>query len=197
MLNPKVHALRADVVAKFSAAWELNDEAHRCNHFVNVEACALEIDQRLGLNQNPQLILMAAYFHDMFAWSRVNHHLLSAEWVKSTDYEHIVALSNEDRALLSHACREHRASFKGQFTSLFSELMNAADRELPGQIEDMLERAIQYRAARGMTRDEALAPAIAHIKEKFGTGGYARYPRLYLDAFGDALEVQRKEIDNL
>lgn len=197
MFNINLTSLRNAIVQDFSKAWELNDEAHRFKHFSQVELCGNEINNRLGLGHEPILILFSAFFHDMFAWSRFNHHLLSAEWIMTTDYDPIDTLTEHQRELVAAGCREHRASGKDPFTCQFAELMCAADRELPGRIEDMLERAIQYRVARGMTRDVAMAPAIAHIKEKFGTGGYARYPRLYLDAFGDTLEVQRKEIDNL
>jgi hypothetical protein len=50
---------------------------------------------------------------------------------------------------------------------------------------------------KGDSFNAAVMPSIQHIKEKFGTGGYARYPKLYLDAFNDELAEQRKEIDNL
>jgi len=184
-------------VQDFSKAWEVNDEAHRFKHFSQVEMCGNEINNRLGLGHEPVLILFSAFFHDMFAWSRFNHHLLSAEWIMTTDYDLIDTLTEHQRELVAAGCREHRASGKDPFTCQFAELMCAADRELPGNIPAMLERAIQYRMGQGNSFDASIGPSIKHIKEKFGDGGYARYPKLYLDAFGDELKAQREEIKNL
>lgn len=193
----EVDILRNRIIISHTTAWQLNDEAHRFHHFINVEACGNAINDRLGLNWNPKLIMMVAFFHDMFAWSRNNHHDMSHLWVLTTDHPVVASLDPIERNLVALGCQEHRASRTLPFTCQFTELMNAADRELPGRIEDMLERAIQYRLARGMDRDEALIPAIEHLKEKFGVKGYARYPDLYAQAFGDDLEKQRQDIMNL
>lgn len=197
MFNIQLTPLRNAIVQDFSKAWEVNDEAHRFKHFSQVEMCGNEINNRLGLGHEPVLILFSAFFHDMFAWSRFNHHLLSAEWIMTTDYDLIDTLTEHQRELVAAGCREHRASGKDPFTCQFAELMCAADRELPGNIPAMLERAIQYRMGQGNSFDASIGPSIKHIKEKFGDGGYARYPKLYLDAFGDELKAQREEIKNL
>jgi len=197
VLNIKLDAIRDAVVKDFEKSWTINDEAHRFKHFSAVETCANEINNRLGLGHEPLLIMFSAFFHDMFAWSRSNHHLLSAEWILTTDYDLVDALTRNQREQVAAGCREHRASGKDPFTCQFAELMCAADRELPGDLLAMVERAVQYRMWQGNSYNASVMPAIAHIKEKFGTGGYARYPKLYLDAFGDELAVQRKEIDNL
>ncbi len=197
MYNIKLDSLREAVVNDFSKAWKLNDEAHRFNHFSAVEQCANEINQRLDLGHDAVLILFSAFFHDLFAWSRFNHHLLSAEWIMTTDYDLIDILTTQQRELVAAGCREHRASGKDPFTCQFAELMCAADRELPGRVPAMVERAVQYRMGQGNSFEASIKPAIAHIKEKFGEGGYARYPKLYLDAFGDELKVQQEEIKNL
>jgi len=197
VLNIKLDSIRDAIVQDFSKAWEINDEAHRFKHFSAVEVCANEINNRLGLEHEPVLILFSAFFHDMFAWSRFNHHLLSAEWIMTTDYDLVDTLTEHQRELVAAGCREHRASGKDPFTCQFAELMCAADRELPGNVPAMVERAVQYRMGKGDSFNAAVMPSIQHIKEKFGTGGYARYPKLYLDAFNDELAEQRKEIDNL
>lgn len=190
--------LLSKVIAKdFSQYWEINDAAHRLEHFTNVEKCAFTINMRLGLWFNPRIITLVAMFHDMFAWSRHNHHELSARWVETTDYHLIAALDPKTRQMVADGCREHRASRTEGFTSEFTELMNAADRELPGRVPEMLERAIQFRMHRGDSRDEAIPEAIKHIKDKFGRGGYARYPSMYRNCFQKDLEHQYDEIDAL
>lgn len=185
------------VIQDFSKYWEMNDEAHRLKHFSNVEECALIINHRAGLKFDHVMITYAAFFHDLFAWSRYNHHEMSAHWVMTTDYSLIANLPDGCKKMLASACRQHRASFSGEFDNKFAELINAADRELPGDVPGMVERAILYRMAKGYTREEALKPAIHHIKDKFSVGGYARYPKIYLDVFEADLCQQRQDIANL
>lgn len=193
MLNKQ----RNRIIEQFTNVWKANDLAHRVTHFMAVEECGNSINLKLELGFDPKLIQLVAFFHDMFAWSRNNHHEMSAQWVISTDHPILANLSPRERSDVYWGCLQHRASFKGIFANQFAELMNAADREIPGNVIQMLNRAHQFRLAKGMSGDEAQAGAIAHIKEKFGTGGYARYPDLYLKAFGDELAAQRIEIDNL
>lgn len=186
---------KTEIKEQFAACWELNDLAHRETHFENVFKCGSRINHDLKLGYDEKLILFVAYFHDMFSWSRNNHHHLSCEWVRTTDHPMIVSnLDDLERDMVARGCLEHRASRKDDFSSLFTEMMNAADREYPGDINGMLERAILYRMARGANREEARAPSIEHLKEKFGVNGYARYPELYIQTFGEELRKQREEI---
>jgi hypothetical protein len=195
--------LRDRLISKMGAVYRCNDGAHQIQHFNAVEVCGNEINNRLKLGFDPKLIMLVAYLHDMFAWSRVNHHLLSSEFVRTTDFELLADLTDVQRSMVAAGCKEHRASFTGEFSWAFSELMNAADRELPGNVSAMLERAIQYRVDNlGWTDSEesraaVYDDAVAHIKEKFGDGGYARYPKMYLECFAPELEQQRIDIANL
>lgn len=190
-------SLRNIIRRDFAAMYEVNDAAHRLPHFSAVEECGNRINETLGLGYSPKLIMLVAHWHDLFAWSRNNHHDLSATWVRTSDYAILEELDPVERELVAIGCQEHRASRTDPFTHGFGELMNAADRELPGDVGAMLERAIQFRMARGCTRDEALKPAVEHLKDKFGPGGYARYPKLYQFVFWTELEAQREEIKNL
>lgn len=191
--------VRSMLIERMGAVYACNDQAHQIKHFNAVEICGNEINNRLDLGYEPMMIMLVAYLHDMFAWSRVNHHQLSADYVKTTDLWIIKSLPEHQRLMVSHGCREHRASFKGEFSCIFSELMNSADRELPGNVPDMLERAVQYRLNALKTDDRALVlpDAVAHVKEKFGIGGYARYPDFYLRCFSSELAQQRQDIKNL
>lgn len=201
MTTPEqIGELRKQIIESFSELWELNDKAHRKEHFEEVFQTAMVIDQRLGLGYDPKWMLFAAYFHDMFAWSRNNHHTLSYEWLVTTDHPLIVNnLQGEELRNVYLGCQQHRASFKGEFSNRFAELINSADRGLPGRVTQMRYRAVMYREKHNpeMTLAERRESALKHLKEKFGTGGYARYPDLYIKAFGAELEEQRKEIDAL
>lgn len=192
-----VDRLRKRIISQFNAAYLLNDRAHQIEHFHEVESCGNAINNTLGLNYDPKLILYVAYFHDLFAWSRENHHRLSGEFIRGTCHPLIKKLSSSERIDVAIACEEHRASFKGRFTTQFSMLMNCADRGFPNDVPALLERAIQYRLGKGDTRVEALPTSVQHLKEKYGRNGYAVYPEMYTRAFGDVLDAQYDEIDAL
>ncbi len=190
--------IRKHFRTNYNHIYRINDEAHRYEHFDAVFECGAIINERLDLGFDPRLIMFAAYTHDMFAFSRHNHHEMSHLWITTTDDELINNIEFMDRFNLAKACQEHRASFRGDFSSPFSQLFNAADRELPKGIDAILERALLYRMGNyNETHKQAMKPSIKHIKEKFGSNGYARYPAMYFRCFEDELIKQRQDIDNL
>ena len=198
MEKTKVEMLIERIVDKYGKAFRLNDDAHQIDHFHNVFTTGLYINDKLSLGHKPEKIAAVAYFHDMFSWSRYNHHQMSAHWVRTTDCPIIKEFSIEDRWDISVGCGEHRASFKGEFTCEFSELMNSADREMP-DVTGMriLSRSVRCSLSSADNYDETLKRALEHIHEKFGSSGYARYPAMYEQAFSDVLQEQRKTIDAL
>lgn len=192
----QVNQARDRIIQDFTRVWELNDSAHRIEHFQDVERCGNYINAKLSLGFDPMLIMLVAFFHDMYAWDRYNHHLMSGEWVRTTDHDVIISLSNHDRTLVAAGCREHRASGNQPFTCDFAEMMCSADRGLPTtDPEQLLKRAVQHRMHHsGLTEAEARPLAIEHIKEKYGVGGYARYPDLYLRTFAEEFKAQQAAI---
>lgn len=190
-LEAMVKQLRKD----FSGAWNLNDPAHREEHFDAVYKCGLEIDNKLGIGFDPKLILLVAYFHDLFAWSRHNHQLLSHKWVSSTDYSLITELSTEDMLLVASGCLEHRASNTRRFSCLFAELMNAADRGIPDvDPSHLFKRSFICTYGKESDVEVALAKSHAHVTEKYGIGGYARFSSLYKSVYGDVLTQQQENV---
>jgi hypothetical protein len=192
----QVNATRERIIKDFSRHWEMNDDAHRIEHFLDVEKCGNYINDKLGLGFDPMLIMLVAFFHDKYAYDRHNHHLMSGEWVRSTDYIAILALSREQRIMVAAGCREHRASGNQPFTCDFAEMMCSADRGFPTtDPEQLVKRAVQHRMHEsGMSEAEARPLAIEHIKEKYGKGGYARYPEMYVRAFAEEFYAQKEAI---
>ena len=195
-----INTLRDQIVTAFEDKWDCNDLAHRQNHFENVFKCGMKINEHLNYEFDPKLIMFSAYFHDLFAWSRVNHHELALHFIQGTDHPLIIDnLNPAEQSTVAWACYQHRASFRGDFKSRFSALINSADRELPGDVGHMLNRAILYRKKHFpmMSDDQCMEESVKHLKEKFGRDGYARYPEMYLEVFGDQLEQQRNIIMNM
>ena len=200
MSYSEIIKLEEKIVAEFSVAWGLNDKAHRIEHFSEVFQTGMELNKRLNLNQEVKLLLFSSYFHDLFAWSRENHHLLSEEFIRGTCHELVVSnLNHEERLIVAGACRRHRASNKEKFSNFFEEFFNASDRERPKGVEAMLKRALLYREGKmpNSTAEEIRADAVLHLKEKYGSGGYASYPDVYIAAFGSELKKIQQQIEDL
>ena len=185
----------------FQRNWQLNDEGHREPHFNDVYKTGLTIVERVGEQASISWrdILMVAYFHDLFAWSRNNHHLMSKAWILTTTHPIVETLYPDavSRNRIANACGEHRASYSGEFSTLLSEVMSSADRGIPGQLDKSIERSIAYNLHHGVPQKNVEAVAISHIKERYGRTGYARYPVLYKNVFAVELEQFWNDIDQL
>lgn len=188
------------IISNFDSHYALNDPGHRVPHFEDVFQTGLKINEAIKGSYDPKLILFVGYFHDLFAWSRKNHHDLSSDFILETDHPLIVEhLNEQERKLVAAGCQEHRASRKLPFTCEFSEMMNAADRGKPVSVMEMVTRSIQYKSHRNkdLPYHEVVKEAVAHIKEKYGHGGYASYPKCYELTFGNVLDKRRDEIKTL
>jgi uncharacterized protein len=198
-----IDVARQEIIDNFAHHWELNDKGHRQDHFEEVFQTAKHINEVLELGY-PQIdMLFAAYFHDFFAWTRVNHHTLAWDYFRTADHPVILKyygdLPRRIRDTVADACREHRASFKGEFAHRFAELINSADRGFPGHVQRLLQRTYNHRLTTypDISPEERMKLCVEHMKEKAGSKGYARYPDLYTRVFGKELKAQMEEIDNL
>lgn len=195
-----VSKLESKIIEVFSVHWEHNDRAHRIEHFQEVYMTGLDMIERLKLSFSKKHLMFASYFHDLFAWSRDNHHKLSEEFVLGTCHPLIADnLSKSERVLVAGACRHHRASNREPFNNKFEEFFNAADRERPKSVDNMLKRAIQYREDRnpGSSDKQNYVVSVKHLKEKYGHGGYANYSEFYLKAYSADLQRVKDEIEEL
>jgi hypothetical protein len=190
--------LRTKIIEAFSKHWDLNDEAHRYNHFAEVERCGHHINEVLGLKVDPKLIMLGAFFHDLFSWTRINHHELACTYIQTCDHPIITALSDSDRHMLSLACKHHRASYKGKFTYTLDELINSADRMFPvTDITPIVKRSLLYSMTKTNDLHEVAKLTFDHMADKYGSKGYARFPDMYLKVFEKELAEQRRKMDEL
>lgn len=200
-----------EFVIRFKPVYALNDPAHRLGHFIGVYKQASMINLWLGVPYEEEALLAVALFHDLFSWSRVNHHDMSREWVMSSDDPLLQKLLEasvgpnrfhnawEARIAVSFACGEHRASYKGGYSSLLSEIMASADRGALSGKEPIIKRAFKYARAHNPDKgfDFWVEQTLTHMKEKFSSKGYARYPKLYEDFYSSELNTVRQEMDLL
>lgn len=202
----KQSTLRDEIRAFVAPFYAKNDAAHHIDHADMVCDLGLELNQFMGLTrpkdkQEETLILLAAYFHDIYAIHREEHHVLAFNFVDTSKDGPLGLVSPSDKYKVARACLEHRASFKGLFFSPLSELISSADRGKP-DLDHIKQRSRLFylsRHAKGTPEDEALAQehVKTHLKRKYSKHGYANRPEIYQAYFKTELLAMQKEIEQL
>jgi hypothetical protein len=117
------------------------------------------------------------------------HDKLAYEYVLKADDKFLSKLSKEEICMVAHAVLEHRGSFNGEFYSPLSEIISSADRGLP-DLDFIVIRSMKF-------NNKNAKDVYDHIKDKYGTKGYAKYPNVYQKIFGDELKSFKKLADEL
>lgn len=196
----------------FGIHYLLNDPAHRTEHFHYVFFTGCHLNKVVKTPYHTLAVLLVAYLHDLFAWSRENHHELSHLFVVGTENKHIVEMMNmiaaenkngwdleETRRQIAMACLQHRASFKGEFYSEFCELMNSADIGAPETVERTILRSLKYSLSKfpTLTEEEHYERVASHMEEKFSSKGYLRLPALYMKCFATEVADFQRAMDSV
>lgn len=177
---------------------ESNDLAHQMDHMDSVYENAIDINKVLGLEVPEHHIAIMAYCHDLFTLHRDNHHLLGKKHILTTKAWFMEGINDVDKYRIACAIGEHRTSFTGEYTSIYSQLLASANRGKPLQIKDMLIRSFNYaRSKLKKGYGESVIYAISRIKEKFGSSGYTRYPTIYQSMYAKELKKRTNIIDKL
>ena len=167
------------------------DPAHREDHVLTVICQAMELLDRMpgwiagqkalgndvsqwDVPVRRDILLAAAACHDLgLINGRENHHLDSGniiredprlrEWFRSDEIETI-----------AQAAEDHRASGKSAPRSIYGMLVAEADRVI--ETDTIIRRTIQFgfRHYPDLDREGHTERAIAHLREKYGRGGYLK-----------------------
>lgn len=197
-----MESLRKRILEDVAEYYLHTDPAHRIDHIEKTMDNAMVILERLEMSHQKALIkrvLIAIGYHDVWSQRRKYHHVDAyLEVCKLTRHiQQRYDVTQEDVWRIAHACLEHRASFKGNYDSLISEITAAADRGIPStEIAPLFYRSYVY--ARGIGKDRELAKlhCVEHIKEKFGDGGYGAVPVWYNTLFTTELDQRKTLITN-
>ena len=153
------------------------DPAHREDHVLTVISQAMELldrmpQQDVAVDRN--ILLAAAACHDLgLVNGRDNHHLDSGKIIRA-DIRLREWFSEEEIEIIAQAAEDHRASGKSAPRSIYGMLVAEADRVIDG--ETIIRRTIQF----GLKHYPDLDPeghverAVAHLREKYGRGGYLK-----------------------
>ena len=173
-----------EIVPRYSAF----DNAHKEDHALTVirqseallegRAAWLAEQEQAGSIWNApvdrMLLMMAAACHDLgLVNGRENHHLDSGIIIRR-DSRLRNWFSEEEIETIAQAAEDHRASGKGAPRSIYGMIVAEADRVIEG--DTIIRRTIQYGQKHypDLCREEQIERAVAHLKEKYGRGGYLK-----------------------
>ena len=164
------------------------DAAHREDHVSTVISQALELLDRMPswLQDHPEareswdlpvdrnVLLAAAACHDLgLVNGRDNHHMDSGKIIR--DEARLREWFDEGQIeTIAQAAEDHRASGKSAPRSIYGMLVAEADRVIDG--ETIIRRTIQFGQKHypELDREGHIERAIAHLREKYGRGGYLK-----------------------
>lgn len=153
------------------------DAAHREDHALTVISQAMELLDRMperDVHVDRNMLLAAAACHDLgLVNGRENHHLDSGKIIRAD--ERLREWFTPDQIeTIAQAAEDHRASGKSAPRSIYGMLVAEADRVIDG--ETIIRRTIQFGIKHypGLDRAGHIERAVAHLREKYGRGGYLK-----------------------
>lgn len=174
--------LYGEIVPRYAAF----DAAHREDHALTVmeQSMKLLADRSGWLADNPEpqwavevdpaMLLTAAACHDLgLSGGRDRHHLDSGVIIRA-DGRLREWFDEEQIEVIAQAAEDHRASGKTPPRSIYGMLVAEADRVIDGPT--IIIRTLQYGMKHypDLDRQGHIDRAVAHLREKYGYGGYLR-----------------------
>lgn len=153
------------------------DSAHREDHVLTVISQAMELLDRMPegyAEADREVLFVAAACHDLgLANGRDRHHLDSGMMIRS-NHKLKEWFSEEQIEAIAQAAEDHRASGKSAPRSIYGMLVAEADRVIDG--ETIIRRTIQFGLNNypDLDREGHIERAVAHLREKYGRGGYLK-----------------------
>ena len=174
MVNPSLEKyLLEEIVPRYSGF----DLAHREDHAMTVISQAMLLLDRMPSDGTPvdrDMLMAAAACHDLgLVNGRDNHHLDSGKIIRE-DKRLKEWFDTEQIETIAQAAEDHRASGKSAPRSIYGMLVAEADRVIDG--ETIIRRTIQFGQKHypELDRDGHIERAVAHLREKYGRGGYLK-----------------------
>lgn len=163
------------------------DPAHREDHVLTVIEQSLSLADRRenwireneesgswSTNIDKDMLFVAAACHDIgLVNGRERHHLDSGQMIRN-DSRLKNWFDKEQIEVMAQAAEDHRASGKAAPRSLYGMIIAEADRII--DTETIIRRTIQFGLKHypDLDKEGHIERAIAHLKEKYGRGGYLR-----------------------
>lgn len=174
--------LYGEIVPRYAAF----DAAHREDHALTVMEQSMKLladrsgwlagnpEPQWAVEVDPAMLLTAAACHDLgLSGGRDRHHLDSGVIIRA-DKRLREWFDQEQIEVIAQAAEDHRASGKTPPRSIYGMLVAEADRVIDGQT--IIVRTLQYGMKHypDLDRQGHIDRAVAHLREKYGYGGYLR-----------------------
>ncbi len=171
-----IHNLTAELTEYIETdilpCYDAFDKAHNRTHALTVISQSLKLAQHY--NVSTAMVYTIAAFHDTgLVEGREQHHTASARIVRSD--ERLRALFTADEIeIMADAVEDHRASSSNPPRTIYGKIVAEADRIIDS--DTIMRRTIQYGLSHypELSEEGHIERAVAHIKEKYGEGGYLK-----------------------
>ena len=169
------------------------DKAHNRTHALTVISQSLKLAQHYDVNI--AMVYTIAAFHDTgLAEGREHHHTASAQIIRN-DRCLKELFTAEEIEIMADAVEDHRASGSKPPRTIYGKIVAEADRIIDATT--IMTRTIQYGLSHypELSEEGHIERAVAHIKEKYGEGGYLK---LWIPESDNAKNLQqfRRLIEN-
>ena len=168
-------SLRKYAEKRILPLYENCDAAHGPEHIRTVIENSMELAENLlaeNVDVDIDMVFAVAVYHDVgVRFGRKDHEETSAKWLREDE-----ALkrwfTEEQIRIMSEAVEDHRASRQEPPRNLYGRIVSEADRDL--EPERIVRRCIKYGVEYfpEMNEEEQIDRSAAHIREKYGEGGY-------------------------
>ncbi|MBR0224014.1 MAG: HD domain-containing protein [Bacteroidales bacterium] len=165
--------VEADILPRYTHF----DKAHQLDHITTVieqSAALADMLQAQGVEVDRNMVYVIAAYHDLgIVNGRENHHIDSGK-ILMADPQLPEYFTPEQLRTMKEAVEDHRASAKSAPRSLYGRIVAEADRQIDPRT--IVLRTLQYGLEHYPELDKAghFARAEAHLKEKYGEGGYLK-----------------------
>ena len=151
--------------------YDCPDAAHGVKHITEVIEHAVAMANEMKLNEN--IAAVAACFHDIgLIWNgggRELHHLKSGQFIEENVEVFRCYFTDREIEKVKAAVEEHRSSYTGEYSSIYSIIVSDADRSC--DIITMISRSYLYNRDHGVPQDKIYNEVFRHLTEKYGKEG--------------------------
>lgn len=162
--------LKAYIESEILPRYDHFDAAHRRDHADLVISQSLELARQNSADE--QMAYVIAAYHDTgLCEGRDQHHIVSGRIIRE-DKNLLRWFLPEQIETMAQAAEDHRASSDHAPRSLYGRIVAEADRYI--EAESIIRRTIQFGFDHypQLSREEHYQRMVAHLKEKYGYGGY-------------------------
>ena len=160
--------IEAEILPRYDAF----DKAHNRKHAITVLVKSLRLAQHYDVS--PAMVYTIAAFHDTgLVEGREHHHTASARIIRE-DKRLKELFTAEEIEIMADAVEDHRASSSKPPRTIYGKIVAEADRIIDSTT--IMTRTIQYGLSHypELSEEGHIERAVAHIKEKYGEGGYMK-----------------------